>query len=315
MTNNNQDLDALLRAWAQNREAATPELDRLATKVASDVANEPYLEFPAEPPWPSRRWLAPALAGFCGAIAVSLLLCVWLLRPAPPASDELVITPSIPTNSVPSLALWTPAELAEKQLLLSAVNAEFGGGLAWLAEHGKEVSLHVARSEHLASDSPLAIRIVMFRRGHGDSQWTQVWGTDVVTHSEQWIDALPGATTASVWAYALPDGLISIDSDLNLEVPLRVHVQFSGLLKSGIPRQIFTLETADEEYRIYQTVAALPAEKIADQPGMSVADKNSRVDEDGWDFRSSIKAPTQNMRLTLRSAYAVTIGECQKLSN
>lgn len=256
--NQRQDLDEMLRRWAKARNAAEPELDELAARIAAAAASEPYLEVPALPQPPKRRWLTPALLSMCGALAASLLFSIWLGRSAQPTGSPTAANGLKPASSAPSLAVWTPAELAEKRRLLTAVDAEFGGHLAWLAEQGKDVSLQVNDAQQPDPGRPLAIRIVMLHRQRGASQWREVWTTDVVTHSEQMVDALPGTAEAMVWAYALPDGTISIDTDLTLEVPLRARVRFSGLLKSGIPGQVFSLETAEDEYRIYQTAVVLP---------------------------------------------------------
>jgi hypothetical protein len=253
---NDPNFDSLLHGWAQQRAADKHHLDELKDRIASALERERFLDIPSASPRTDRRWLVPAVIGFCGGLAASLLLGAWLLRPVPPTVHEFAAGGPAPRAS--SMALWKPAELAEKKQVFTAIDAEFGGHLGWFAEHGTAVSLEVADPGAAPSDSPLAIRIVMLHRAPGDSKWSRVWSTDVVTHGEQLVRSLPGTSASSIWAYSLADGLIAVDGDLTLESPLLARVRFSGLFKSGVPGQVFSLKTADEEYQVFQTVAPLP---------------------------------------------------------
>ncbi|MCE9551848.1 MAG: hypothetical protein K8T91_00510 [Planctomycetes bacterium] len=253
----NDPLDSLLNAWAQGRAAHEPELRDLKSRIGHTLTNEQFLGDAVGVHRSTHRLRGRFIIGFCGGLAASALVVFGLLRWASPRVEHAEVPNLAALQKPPSAALLQSQELVDKSRLLHAVDTEFAGGLEWLAEGGEDVSLAVGRPEVASQRVGLAMRMVLVRRRYHESDWTRVWSTDVVTYSEQVVDSLPGTTSAAVWACVLPDGLISLDCDLSLESPLSARVRFSGLLKSGIPRQVFSIETTDEEYRLYQTVARL----------------------------------------------------------
>jgi hypothetical protein len=138
----------------------------------------------------------------------------------------------------------------------------FNGRLAWAAEDGDRVQLGLTADAALVSPNrqPLAIRVIVLARTAGTPAWKAVWGADIVTRDEQLVELAPekaGGANLRVWAHRLPDGMIAVDADLALSGKSPLRSSSSGIQQGGVPQQVFSLQTDDAEYRVYQTVAVL----------------------------------------------------------
>ena len=60
----------------------------------------------------------------------------------------------------------------------------------------------------------------------------------------------------------MPDGMIAVDTSFDLESPQAAGSSYSGVQQPSVPQWIFTLKTDEAEYRVFQTVAALPQEEV-----------------------------------------------------
>ena len=106
----------------------------------------------------------------------------------------------------------------------------------------------------------MAVRVVVLSRKPGDSAWKPLWGADLLTHDEQLVELPSGKTGGAdlrLWTHRLPDGAIAVDGDLALSGKSPVRSSFRGIQQPAVPQRVFSLETDEAEYQVYQTVAML----------------------------------------------------------
>ena len=248
--------------------------ERLRARVAAAVRESALLDLP--PVLPGRRaagvWGRVAWFAM-GAAAAVLAVCVF--QPGDQGGRPMAVRQE-PAESLPPLAEFPAAELAEKSRLLAGMEELFGGRLAWLAENGgegKQVQLGLLpEGALLRGAKPMAVRVVVFTRKTGSPDWKPVWQADLVAHDEQLVelpqDNVAGATLR-LWTQRLPDGLIAVDSELALGGRLPVRSSFSGSPARGSA-----------------AAGVLPANRRCGIPGLSnrgpVADKGGLMGACRW---------------------------------
>jgi hypothetical protein len=251
-------LSDLLRHWARCRAPDDAEAGRLRVRVTAAVRDAAFLDLPPGCPmrpraaaWARLRWFA------LGAAAAGLVVCL--------LPHVLVDRPSIAVREdspepLPPLARFQESQLTGKASLLAAAEELFNGHLAWVAEDGREVQLGLSDAAVPRQARPLAIRVVVLARKTGNGDWKPLWETDLVTHDEQLVELAPQAAAGArlrLWAHPLPDGMIAVDADFVLKGTVPLRSSSSGIQPGGVPQRVFSLQTDDAEYRIYQTVAML----------------------------------------------------------
>jgi hypothetical protein len=108
---------------------------------------------------------------------------------------------------------------------------------------------------------PLVVRMVMLARKSGESAWKPIWQADVIAQDEEVVDlAAHNARDGKLrlWMHCLPDGAIAVDAELALRDTICVQSSFSGIQRTGVPQRVFSSQSDDAEYQVYQTVAVLP---------------------------------------------------------
>jgi hypothetical protein len=263
-------LDELLRRWADSRQE-NGDLEDLQQRIlatcreqtADGVARHPQPAAETNRGLRRRRW--PAVWFAAGAVAASVvaMCCYSLLGP-----DG--IGPG-PVDPLPSELAWLQeSELAEKLTLANEMERLFGDRFRWIGETNDRVLLEVGESDTVVEEgSPrqarLAVRVVAVRRNVGEERWTPVWAADVVTRQEQVVRFAPDPAGSldgvdfAMWAYAVEDGVIAIDSELSLG-ELSLRSTFNGLQRSGIPLAVHEVEQDTVQYRVFQTVVILDGE-------------------------------------------------------
>ena len=118
----------------------------------------------------------------------------------------------------------------------------------------------------------LAVRVVVERRAATGNGWEIAWAVDVVSNSEEVVDLTPATdagTSVRLWAYAMPDGMFAVDSELlfssdeassETSLPGRAetfHAAFSNVQEDRQPSEEFWTSAGGVEYRVLQTVAVL----------------------------------------------------------
>ena len=202
---------------------------------------------------------------FALGIAASLLVMVAIRLSASPDSTD---APDVARQAIESPP---PSELLHgdiypEEVFLELTNAQdyvahsdFDRQLHWIAESNGHIELGLGPAGQTAgvSGQPLALRLVLVSRRTGDSAWQTIWSKDVIARNETPVDKIPGAGKLHVWCYALPDGLIAVESELTLQEPFVGRYVFSGVQKPGATQRILALEIGGVEYALFQTVSAL----------------------------------------------------------
>ena len=82
-----------------------------------------------------------------------------------------------------------------------------------------------------------------------------------MARSDEWVrlpEELIGDDAVSVWAHALPDGSVLIDSDVTLTSPVAVHSSEQHIIGgSNRPTRLWSARRADGEFQLIQSVARL----------------------------------------------------------
>jgi hypothetical protein len=242
-----KNLDALLRDW-RRRQDATADADALATRVVTAMRSDSAALAPPGPP-PQRRW-AERTAWFAAGIAAAAAV-VLVLRS--PARDEAAHWP-------PSVR-FAAAQLAEKATLVAGMEDTFGDGLAWIAEHDRRVDVGLVPESLRRSGDAVALRIVVLSRRVGETGWTPVWQSDVITREEQLVDVPAGPQGTGrlrLWTHPLPDGAIAVDGELALtDAPLPLRASYGGVQRPGEPRRVTGNRADGVEWQVIQTVVPL----------------------------------------------------------
>ncbi len=185
-------------------------------------------------------------AAFAGAAVLGL--AVWFSRgslgPAPDVEEAL---PGI---------LHSCQELAVQRQLLVEAERLFDHRLAWFAEEGRRVDLGLA-SEVPCEGVPVAIRLMLVRRGQCQTAWSPVRQVDVVARSEMTVQLQTEQGTLFLWAYVLPDGMIAVETVLAAQEPDGWEPSASDLFAPGVPARIAAHHTETAEYQLWQVASLL----------------------------------------------------------
>ena len=211
-------LDQLLQDWSNDNEPSSKEMDRLI-ESADTTASVATSELP-------RGRILIAVAATLAFIVIGL--SQWR------KNSDVTQVASLPVQT------FTTQQREQKKELLSELDKMFAGKRVWFAETKSDVilggdKLHrdegVARK--IASESVVAMRLVLAKRPSPQSPWQPVWSTDVVSRSDQLVqfrtdgsESMAAAFTA--WSHVLPDGLVAFD--LNLQF----HDEASGTISDNL---------------------------------------------------------------------------------
>jgi hypothetical protein len=252
-------LNGLLRRWAAEQMRDDAAAQRLRARVVDAIGAEAFLDVTPAPPARRRAGVRGALWFAAGAAAAVLAACIfWLAGPR----HEQVVVDEHPADRVPAVVHFLDSQLAEKARLLAGMEELFNGRLAWVAEVGRQVQVALLPDgAPISRDArPLAVRVVVLQRTAGAPEWHTVWGADLLTRDEQFVELGPREARGArlrLWTQRLPDGAIAFDADLALRGDSPVRSSFRGIQHGRIPQRVFSVQTDDAEYRVYQTVALL----------------------------------------------------------
>ncbi|MEQ8790980.1 MAG: hypothetical protein RIC55_32255 [Pirellulaceae bacterium] len=255
------DLDRVLAAWAARNAADGEQLLRLENRIhaALDAEQSPELEEAAIQRRQAARWRRIAIVSLSSAaVLLVALLASWLTRstPAPGARPN-------------EFARISNDDVARKRVLLAEMEHLFDGRVEWIAEsadnrRGADNDIRVGLVEGSSRDTraarPLVVRLVVIRRTSEERQWRPVRVTDVVLRDEQYVQLPPQAddpAQLSLWSYVLPDGMVALDTDLDLPGDVSLEADSSNLQEAGVPLKVFSTHDGDAEYEVYQTVRLL----------------------------------------------------------
>jgi hypothetical protein len=297
-------LDNLLRDWADERAVSSENLDNLqgrivlalvadeATTIESaatasiEVADRPtngtsvsHPEFPATFHSQSVSTKRASVTGFLvGATLSALVAFVWFAQSAG-VEDSPSSLAGGAQSALPDYAQLNDDQLRGQTVLLSEMKELFGDQLTWLAETDERIEVGLSDRQNTGGDStsgdtavPLAMRVVVEKRASATHAWELAWTVDVVSKSEEVVDLAPetaDGTSMRLWAYAMPDGMFAVDSELAFsnnelsgatESPARGEIfraAFSNVQHDRLPSEELLTGSDGLEYRVLQTVAVL----------------------------------------------------------
>ena len=246
-------LDKLLRKWAAGHAADEEHVRRLADRIVDQLGR---LDRCAADEYPDRRPLSrPRGKPACVALGVAAALLI-------AAVASLVSRPPSASKGEPasSLASIHHSDVEAGARLFAEVKRIFGDELRWIADGG-EVRLGLRPvSGGAAAATPLLIRVVVLQRKSGETAWHELLKTDVLTHNQELVEVLPNHGSDDrlvLWPYVLPDGNVAVDSSIRLTAPIRTSIEVTNVYAPGKPTGIFSLQTDDAEYRVFQVVIPL----------------------------------------------------------
>ncbi len=248
-------LDKLLKQWAAAHVTSEEHAGKLADRIVGELtANGAPVLDPAvdgRVPLPRRRKLAYAALGIAAALLIAATISLLSRRP------------SVPNGVVSHVASITPSELQARARLFYEMETLFADDLRWVVDSDNEVRLGVrpVSGGPIAHATPLLIRVLVMQRKTGEALWHELMKADVLTRSQELVEAVPDPKLDNrllLWAYVLPDGKVAIDSSIRLTTPIRASVDVTNVLTPGKPANVFSLETDDAEYHIFQVVTPLP---------------------------------------------------------
>jgi hypothetical protein len=261
------ELDELMRDWAARQAAPDRKLDDLVHRIGERLTDmresDDVVKARRQPPRRNLRW---AVAG--GAIASSLAVLIYVIRPfnssvSPETNDALHANRGDADINIPSLI--GDLELSEKARLARELQQEFPGRFAWLMENGDEMKLGLSEDESTRPSRFVAVRYVIETQGPDDRVWKAIRTLDFITQSEETVQtslASNHGASVAIWTYTMPDGMISVDSELVLSGPVPIHVSSNRLLSAGAPAEIWQSERDGVKYRVYQAAEILGKEHL-----------------------------------------------------
>jgi hypothetical protein len=258
-------LSQVLQQWASQRALQVTALEQLRRRISETLdTTQPDEELKGNAPisrdlsWRGTAWFA------LGAAASLLTMAgyFWLSHSTQP---QIARPAGNPDPLPPSFAWLQKAQIDGKATLLFEMERVFAERIVWVAETDGQVKLGLTEAKQTSQPAqPLAVRIVVVRRQTGLANDSPVWAVDLVSRGEQVVRVAPDNADDArllVWAYPLPDGLIAVDTTLELRDPVTMKASASRLHENAIPSRIHSVHVDDVEYDVYQTVAFL-GEKV-----------------------------------------------------
>lgn len=250
-------LDDLLRDWASH---TTPDADQLSTlqnQILNDWEAEQQIVTRAsaikQQPQASRSALAVGIA--VGALVTALAVLLWNASTNDATHDVIADRRDQPP---PEFAWLSDAQLADKVILRDEMLAMFDQKFGWIAETGDNLEVGIDGRLNSLDSPSVAVRLIVERRALASSEWTTVWAVDVVALSEERVEITPqsrGLSDVRLWAYALPDGMVSLDTELSIKgFP---QIVSESLQSGGKPVVIFQTQSDQDEIRVLQAAAVL----------------------------------------------------------
>jgi hypothetical protein len=247
-------LDGLLQQWARQHEPSDEHLWQLRQEIVERSALPGTIAPPSIAAGP-RRWaptqrlaLAVALAGVALVVASAL----W------PSSRQKSLATPLPAavNQIPQRHL---------SVLLAETKSLFGQRLAWVAETDQDVSLGLDESDlQPPADTHVAVRVVVFQRGSRQDAWRPIWKGDVLTRAEELIHVTSSSDGSqwSLWTHVLPDGAVSIDSELAVPKRDLASWKTTSVQQPQVPCRLVATQRGGDEFQVWQTAAVVPANAV-----------------------------------------------------
>jgi hypothetical protein len=237
-------LDERFRQWAAAQQSDDASLRRITSRIVHEACRRRRLAKAPDLTVLSVRW---PLAAVATAILVLLTVAPWRTR-APDAADVL--------------GRISEPDVAVDRRLFGEMHRLFGQRLRWVAEFNGDVSVGVDElpGKPDAGASPMSLRLVVVARDIGDATWRPVWSGDVLMRSDERVQIVAGDGDTNVltfWAYAVGEGAVAVEADVNLNAPVRMASRVDNVFADGVPAIVACLRSGGREYRMLHTVKVL----------------------------------------------------------
>ena len=250
-------LDDRLRDWAAVRTPDETHFSAMQEQILNEWDAENQRVQPASATGESRQSLRSALAvGVAiGALAAAFVALLWNTT----MNDHQADIVDNPTQQPPPPFAWlSDAHLADKKILRDEMLSMFDQKFGWIAETGENLEVGIDGRQHTGDTPIVAVRVIVERRNVVQGDWTTDWAVDVVALSEERVELTPQSrdfTDFRLWAYALPDGMVSLETELDKNgTPFVVS---ENLQRDGKPEVIYQTKSGVEEIRVLQSAAVL----------------------------------------------------------
>lgn len=250
-------LDDLLRDWSAE---ARPDADHLSA-LQRQILDEWDVEKQVVKPAPvvsgagrsPRSFLAVGIA--IGTLATVFVGMIWYATVYDHQPDVIGKARELPP---PEFAWLSDDQLSDKKILRDEMLTMFDQRFGWIAETGENLEIGLDGRVGTDDTPTVAVRVIVEQRNVMHDEWKTVWAVDVVALSEERVDITPQSwdfTGFRLWTYALPDGMVSLDTELDMKGhPL---VATEKLQRDGKPEVIYQTRSGLEEIRVLQAAAVL----------------------------------------------------------
>lgn len=257
MSQTEDPLDQMLRSWLERRPSLDDErLEELRDAILSGAATGEPVRCPSQPPrrtMTTMIWMAGGLAAtvLVGAIAI------WSFsrRESPLASG----------NSA-AAARMAP-RLVESEIVLEELTALFGDRLAWFGALDGRMQIGVLAEQ----DAPVepgkfvVVRLEVVAQESERGPWQAVHSVEFVVREQSLVEVeSPGRVSpvARLWTYRLPDGMVHVETDVELLHPLPLRISGTALQRLNSAVEIQEFQQGDVTYRVYQSAAAVTSDDL-----------------------------------------------------
>jgi len=247
-------LNNILKEWAAQNAPDDDHLRDLAAKIHRSAVEDRVKSAEAVPAHSSL--LSRLLYASVGAVTALLLVAIVTMynnRPSVSAVD--------PARDA-QLAGLQAGDIETGRRLFGEMERLFSDELRWVAETNGDVNLGLEslHGPHGQKTHAAVVRLAVVGRGNNDRQWRTVWSSDVLLRGEEMVEVVPDRGAGSrlaLWVYPLSDGKVAIDTDLALDVPVRLAARRSLVVDQKVTSQVASVRDGDIEYRLLQSVAML----------------------------------------------------------
>lgn len=235
-----------LRGWASRQGPASDRLEALTGRISRQARQ--LTVYQADPPRTEPAFLVKAKYALAGALAAAAILVV-CMRNHP-----------VENGAVPNGSGANAGDSASgMQALYQEATRLFPKQLRWISQSNGEVGLGVESDSTVSfpDTAPVLIRLVVLSRKIPEQQWQQAWTANVIARSEDRVEIVPSRHSSNkmtVWVYALQNGKLAVDTDLQLDEPLILASRLNAVVGYREQAEVAAVRMGEMEYKVIQIV-------------------------------------------------------------
>lgn len=250
-------LNTALRRWSTRQAPPEAHFAQLQKNISARAVEWRYhARLTESPPWglAVMARLSYALLGALLVVVIGGLFQVNRANGRRAAADR---------QAAAMLASIPAQKLASAQALFHETQQMFAKRVRWITETDKDVDVQVEPTDSMpANSAPVFMRLTVVSRKKGGKVWTSIWNSDVLIRGEDQVQIAPDRQAGNhltAWVYPLADGKVMVETNLKLDLPVRIGSSIRNVVEQGVPTEMASLNTEDSEYRVFQTVQVMKA--------------------------------------------------------